>query len=140
MNERTVALVLRANAVADFVAGAVLLSSTWNDLLDTLDLPQAHPALLVQIGGAALWGFAYLLWVAPGDAALTRHVSLAAAVGDGLAALVIAAWLIFEDPGVGTQGDVELVVIAVLMAAFAVAKARIASRPVVVRPVEPDRR
>jgi hypothetical protein len=139
MNERTVAAVLRANAAADFLAGIVLLSSTWNGLLDTLDLPQAHPALLVQIGGTALWGFAYLLWVAPGDAALTRHVSLAAAIADGLAAGVIAAWLIFADPAVGTQGDVELTVIAVVMAAFAVAKARIASRPVVVRPVEPDR-
>lgn len=129
---------LRANAAADFLAGLIMLSSTWNDLLDALDLPQAHPALLVQIGGAGLWGFAYLLWVAPRDAALTRQVSLGAAIADGLAAGVIAAWLIFSDPAIGTQGEIELVVVAVVMAVFAVTKARIASRPVVVRPVEPS--
>jgi hypothetical protein len=137
MNERTVKAVLRANAAADFLAGLIMLSATWNGLLDALDLPQAHPALLVQIGGAGLWGFAYLLWVAPGHAVLTRQVSLAAAIADTLAAGVIAAWLIFADPAVGTQGEIELVALAILMAAFAVAKGRIASRPLVVRPVEP---
>lgn len=58
--------VLQANAVLDFVAGLLLLSGTWDGLWDALDLPQGRPALFMQVGGAALLGFAYLLrWPEP---------------------------------------------------------------------------
>ena len=137
MNERLVERILRADALVDLVAGVLLLSATWDDLLDTLDLPQAHPALLVQLGGALSLGFAYLLWVAPTDATLTRHVSLGAAIANGIAAPMILAWLVFSDPRVGTQGTIELAAVSALLAFFALAQARMAAAPVVVRPVEP---
>jgi hypothetical protein len=66
--------VLMANAVFDFVAGLLLLAGTWDGLWDALDLPQGQPALFVQVGGAALVGWAYLMWRA--DAPPLRAPSL----------------------------------------------------------------
>lgn len=123
-------LVLRANALFDFAAGLLLLSGTWDSLWETLDLPQGRPALFVQIGGAALWGFAYLLWRAAQREELRAPVALGAALADGLAALVILVWLVTDEAEhVGALGTTILIAVAVLLAAFAALKGRIASRP-----------
>jgi hypothetical protein len=129
--------VLRADALFDLLAAVLFLSGTWDGLYDALDLPQRGPAIFVQIGGAAVLAFAYLLWVAANDRALTRPVALAAAVGNGLAALIIAVWYVFADPDTaGALGDVILIVTAVVLAFFAVTEAMIVRE----RPAAPAQR
>jgi hypothetical protein len=140
MGERGAANLLRVHAVVTLALGALLIADSWDGLYDWLDLPQALPALLTQVGGAVLVAFAYLLWRAaakPGE--LRRTVAIAAAVANGAAALIIAVWLIFRgrqdlqvSPGahgareIGTLGVVELIVAAVVLGAFALAEAAVA--------------
>jgi hypothetical protein len=120
MTAARLALVLRVNALFDLAAGALLLAGTWDGLWDALDLPQGKPALFVQVGGAALWGFAYLLWRAADEPGVRRPASLAGAIADGLAALVILLWFVagrLDD--VGGLGTTLLILITVVLAAFA---------------------
>ena len=124
--------ILRVDAVLTGVVGVLFMSRTWDALYNFLDLPHQGPALLTQLGGAGLVAFAYLLWVGARSPALARPVAGAAAVANGLGAVIIAAWLIFRDKvhlGIGTQGVLELLVAAVALAALAVAQARIARGP-----------
>jgi hypothetical protein len=122
----------------------LLLSGTWDALYAALDLPHRGPALLTQLGGAGLLGFAYLLWVAPRSLEMARAVALAAAVAGALASMVIAAWLILRTNAhlaVGTQGAVELAIAAVVLALMAIAQMRIvALREGATAPATPDQR
>jgi hypothetical protein len=120
--------VLMANAVLDFLVGLLLLAGTWDGLWDALDLPQGKPALFVQVGGAALIGWAYLLWRAADAAPLRASVALAAAIADGLAALVVVIWLVAgELPDyVDTLGTILLIALALVLGVFAVLKAWVA--------------
>src|ERR687892_473517 len=131
--------VLQANAVLDFVAGLLLLAGTWDGLWDALDLPQAQPALFVQVGGAALLGLAYLLWRAADEPPLRAPVALPPAGADGLAVLI---WLVTGSlpDDVDALGTILLIALLVVLGAFAVLKARIArERPEEDRRVERDR-
>jgi hypothetical protein len=121
--------VLRANAVFDLAAGLLLLTGTWDGLWDALDLPQGQPALFVQVGGAALLGWAYVLWRAADEPPLRTPVALAAAVADGLAALVVLIWLVTGElpDDVDALGTILLIALVVVLGAFAVLKARIAT-------------
>jgi hypothetical protein len=121
--------VLQANAVFDLAAGLLLLTGTWDGLWDALDLPQAQPALFVQVGGAALLGWAYVLWRAADEPPLRAPVALAAAVADGLGALVVVIWLVTgELPNdVDALGTILLIALVVVLGAFAVLKARVAT-------------
>jgi hypothetical protein len=124
--------VLLANAVLDVVLGLLLLAGTWDGLWDALDLPQGTPALFVQVGGAALVGLAYLVWRAANEPLLRAPVSLAAAGADGIAALVVLAWLVSGDlpDKVDALGTILLIALAVVLGVFAVLKAGIArARP-----------
>ena len=120
--------VLLANAVLDFLAGLLLLSGTWDGLWDALELPQGKPAVFVQVGGAALVGWAYLLWRAADAPPLRASVALAAAIADGLAALVVLIWLVAgELPDyVDTLGTILLIALVLVLGVFAVLKAGIA--------------
>jgi hypothetical protein len=120
--------VLLANAVLDFLAGLLLLSGTWDGLWDALDLPQGKPAIFVQVGGAALVGWAYLLWRAADAPPLRASVALPAAIADGLAALVVLIWLVAgELPDyVDTLGTILLIALVLVLGVFAVLKAGIA--------------
>jgi hypothetical protein len=120
--------VLMANAVLDFLAGLLLLAGTWDGLWDALELPQGKPAVFVQVGGAALVGWAYLLWRAADAPPLRASVALAAAIADGLAALVILIWLVAgELPDyVDTLGTILLIALVLVLGGFAVLKAGIA--------------
>jgi hypothetical protein len=123
-------LVLRADAVFDVAIGALLALSTWDGLYDALDLPKPNPALLAQLGGIGIAALGYLLWLAGADAALRRPVATAAALANGAAAATIALWLIFkggDDLYIGDGGVALLAAVAVALAAFAVAEARIAA-------------
>jgi hypothetical protein len=121
--------VLLANAVFDLAAGLLLLTGTWDGLWDALDLPQAQPALFVQVGGAALLGWAYVLWRAADEPALRAPVALAAAVADGLAALVVLIWLVTGElpDDVDALGTILLIALVVVLGVFAALKARIAT-------------
>lgn len=126
MRGRWARLVLRADAVFDAAVGLLLLSATWEGLYRALDLPTAQPELAAQIAGAVLLFGAYLLWVAPMDPLLTRHVAGASSFGNALSALIILAWFAFGDLGVGSLGTVLLWIITVVLIAFAVLQALVA--------------
>lgn len=134
MSEHRAGTVLRIGAVVTLALGALLVMGSWDGLYDRLELPQALPALLTQVGGVFLAATAYGLWraaAAPGE--LRQVVAAAAAGAHAGAALIIASWLIFRgkiDLEVGTQGIVELIIAAVALGALSLAEAAIArSRP-----------
>jgi hypothetical protein len=133
MSEANVRLILRADAVFDAVVGLLLLSATWGRLYRALDLPRAQPELAAQIAGAVLLFGAYLLWVAPTDPLLTRHVAGASSFGNSLSALIILSWLVFGDLGVGSLGTALLWIITAVLVVFAILQARVAA---VARPRE----
>jgi hypothetical protein len=120
--------VLMANAVFDLVAGLLLLMGTWDGLWDALDLPQGQPALFVQVGGAALVGWAFLLWRATDEPPLRASVAGAAAGADGLAALVVLVWLVTgELPNdVDALGTILLIALVLVLGGFAVLNAMVA--------------
>lgn len=127
MSEKGAKLVFRADAAFDALGGVLLLLGTWDALYMALQLPQAKPAVFVQLGGAVLIGFAVVLSAAGGDRALHRPVARAAAVANGLGALVLVAWFVLEGPNTGPVGTLLLLVVTVLLALFALAQARIAT-------------
>lgn len=109
MTAERLRVVLLVNAAYSLAVGALLLAGTWDALWDALDLPQAEPALFVQIGGALLWGFAYLFWLAARTPSLMLPVARASALVDALSATVIFAWLIYDGLGIGTLGVLLLI-------------------------------
>jgi hypothetical protein len=139
MNQRRAANVLRVHAVVTLALGALLVADSWDGLYEWLALPQALPALLAQLGGVFLIAFAYLLWrAAAATVELRRTVATAAAGANGAAAVIIALWLIIRGKAdlavttqgiVDTQGIVELIVAAVVLAAFALGEALVARQP-----------
>jgi hypothetical protein len=90
-------VVLLVDAVYSVVVGVLLLTGTWDGLWDALDLPQGQPALFVQIGGALLWGIAYLLWLAARTPSLMLPLARASALMNALSTVVIVVWLIAGD-------------------------------------------
>jgi len=124
----------RVAAAVSAVLGVVFLSGTWDGLYDSLEIPQAQPALGPQIGGMALLGLAFLLWSAAGTAELKRPVAIAGVLFYLGAAVLIASWLIFRDQidlEIGDAGEVVLIVAAVLFAVLgaALVSAGRSSRP-----------
>jgi hypothetical protein len=119
---------LMANAVFHFVLGLLLLAGTWDGLWDALDLPQGQPALFVQVGGAALVGWAYLLWRAADAPPLRAAAGLAAAIADGLASVVILIWLVTGElpDDVDVLGIILLVALGVVLDVFAVLNVTVA--------------
>jgi hypothetical protein len=118
VNAAQLRIVFLVDAVFSAGVGLLFLSGPWNGLYDSLDLPQARPAIFVQVGGASLLGVAYLLWLATRTPALVLPVARAAAIINALGAGVVIAWLINGGLGLDTLGKVELVAAAVVMGAF----------------------
>ncbi len=111
-------IVFWVDALLSAALGLLFLAGTWDGLYDTLDLPQGRPAIFVQIGGALMLGVAYLLWLATRTPALMLPLARAGAIMNALGAGVVIAWLINGRLGIDTLGKVELIVAAVVMAAF----------------------
>ena len=126
--ERLRALFL-VNAAYSVGLAGLLLAGTWDGLWEALDLPQAHPALFVQIGGALLCGIAYLFWLAARTPSLMLPLARASALMDALSVVVIVVWLIAGDLDTGTLGTVLLILAAAVGAAFTALKLMAGIRP-----------
>jgi hypothetical protein len=121
-------IVFWIDAILSAGVGLLLLAGTWDGLYDALDLPRARPAMFVQIGGAGLWGAAYLFWLGTRTPALMLPLARAGAIMNGLGAGVLIVWLI-RGLGIGTLGKVELISAAVVMAALTAAYLAAGVRP-----------
>lgn len=119
MSTARLRILFLVDAVYSVGTGLLLLSGTWDDLWDTLELPQGRPALFVQLGGAVLLGVAYLLWLAARTPALMLPLARASAIMNGLSVGVIVAWLI-HGIDLDTLGELELIATAALMSVFTV--------------------
>jgi hypothetical protein len=139
MTAERLRVVFWVDAVYSTVPGFLFLAGTWNGLYDALDLPQAHPAIFIQAGGAVLWGVAYLLWLGTRTWALMLPLARASAVMNALGAGVVIVWLIHGHLGIGTLGKVELAAVAALMAAFTAAYLTAGIRPGGYGPEPPPR-
>jgi len=122
-------IVLLADAAFSVAVGLLFLAGTWDGLYEALDLPGSHPAVFLQIGGAALWGVAYLLWLASRTPTLMLPVARAAALINGISTLIVAVWLIHGGLGTGTLGDVLLAAAAAVTALFTVLYLQAGLRP-----------
>jgi hypothetical protein len=111
-------IVLLVDTAYSTAIGFLFLAASWDGLYDALDLPQAEPAILVQIGGAVFWGFAYLLWLASRTPALMLPVARGSALATALATAILVVWLINGELGIGTLGKVLLAANAVVTAMF----------------------
>jgi hypothetical protein len=129
MTAQRLRVVLLVDAVYSVAVGFLLLAGTWDGLWDAVDLPQGQPALFVQIGGALLWGIAYLLWLAARTPSLMLPVARASALMNALSVVVIVVWLIAGDLDIGTLGTVLLIAAAALSAAFTVLYLMASIRP-----------
>ena len=116
MSAERLRIVLWVDAVATAASGVVLMLGTWDGLFDALDLPQAKPAIWTQVGGAFMLGVAYALWLATRTPALMLPIARAGAILAGLSTAVVVSWLIKGGLGIGAQGKVELIVLAVGLA------------------------
>jgi hypothetical protein len=118
MTPERLRIVLLADAVFSALVGLLLLAGTWDGLYDALDLPQAQPALLAQVGGAVLCGVAYLLWLAARTPTLMVPVARASALMNGISAGVVLAWLINGELGIDALGTVLLALAAAVLVLF----------------------
>jgi hypothetical protein len=103
----TQAFVLRLDAVSNASLAVFLLAATWDSLYDFFGLPVPEPPFYAQILGAVLVAFALLEW-ALADTPAQRIVTLAAALGSALAAVVLAVWLLASGEDLDTHGLVAL--------------------------------
>jgi len=107
------------DAIYSTAIGVLFLAGTWDGLYNALDLPQGQPAIFVQVGGALLWAFAYLLWLASRTPALMLPVARASALGNAISTVILVVWLIHGKLGIGTLGDAILIANAAITAALA---------------------
>jgi hypothetical protein len=99
--------------------GVLFLAGTWDGLYNALDLPQGQPAIFVQVGGALLWAFAYLLWLASRTPALMLPVARASAFGNAISTVILVVWLIHGKLGIDTLGTAILIANAAITATLA---------------------
>ena len=123
----TQALVLRLDAVSNAALALFLLAATWDALYEFFGLPLPEPAFYAQLLGAALIAFAILEWALAGTPS-ERMVTFAAAIGSGLAAVVLAVWLLAHGDEVDTHGRVALWSVVAFLAAAALVHAVVLSR------------
>jgi predicted alpha/beta-hydrolase family hydrolase len=121
------ALVLRVDAASNAALAAFLLAATWEALYEFFGLPLAEPPIYAQFLGAALVAFAIVEWALAGTPA-ERTVTLAAAVGNALAAAVLVVWLLVADTDLDTHGQIALWSVAAFLAVAAVVHTVVLSR------------
>ena len=107
------------DAAYSAATGLLFLLGTWDGLYNGLDLPQGQPAVFVQVCGALLWGFAYLLWLASRTPALMLPVARASAFANAITTVILVVWLIHDQIDTGTLGDLLLSLAAAVSAVLA---------------------
>ena len=112
-------LVLVANAFFYGLFGALLILSPTSGLFENFGLPEIDPELFTQLAGGMYLVFAVLLWDAPTDPVLQRHVGRAAAAANILTAVVLALWLLSGELDAATRGKILLGAVAVIAAGLA---------------------
>lgn len=125
-------LVLRVNAGVSVVVGLLMLAATWDDLYDTLDIPQPRPWVYAQLLGAALLGLAWIAWHAASAPAATRVVAQGLAIADVIGFVIISVWVFSDDAGIpssGSLGSWIFDITAVVLAVLGVLEARAFRRP-----------
>jgi hypothetical protein len=121
--------ILRADALFDVGLAVLLLLAGWHGLYRALGLPLVRPAIFAEMAGVLLFGFAYLLWIAPDYSVLGRRVAEAAAIGNGGSAALIALWLASGPAGIRPLGVVLMLLVTGTLAVFAGLEVRLASGP-----------
>ena len=119
MSAARLRVVFLFDAIYSTAIGVLFLAGTWDGLYNALDLPQGQPAIFVQVGGALLWAFAYLLWLASRTPASMLPVARASALGNAISTVILVIWLIHGKLGIGTLGDAILIANAAITAALA---------------------
>jgi hypothetical protein len=115
-------LLLRIDAVSNASLAALFLAASWDGLFEFFGLPLARPAYYAQLLGAALVAFSIVEWALATTTA-ARVVMGAAAVGNAIAAAILAVWLAAGDSGADDHGLVVLWSAAAFLALAAVAHA-----------------
>jgi hypothetical protein len=123
----TQAFVLRLDAVSNASLALFLLAATWDALYDFFGLPVPDPPFYAQILGAVLVAFAILEW-ALADTPAQGLLTFAAALGSGLAAVILVAWLVTSDADLDTHGLVALWSVAGFLALAAAIHAAVLIR------------
>jgi hypothetical protein len=116
--------VLIANAIFAGLVGAVLVLAPTSGLFESLGLPVAEPEVYAQFAGGLLLIFAVLLWEAPTDPVLERHVGRAAAGANVLGAVVLALWLVSGELDATRRGETFLWAATIALVAFAALESR----------------
>jgi hypothetical protein len=116
--------VLLANAVFAALAGALLVLAPASGFFENLGLPVAEPEIYAQFAGGLLLLAAVLLWEAPSDPVLERHVGRTAAAANVIGAAVLVLWLVSGELDTTRRGDAILWTVTAVVALFAVLEAR----------------
>jgi peptidoglycan/LPS O-acetylase OafA/YrhL len=110
--------VLRADAVFDLAAAAVLLLAPAPDLYRLFELPEDWPALVARLLAIPMFAFAAFLWLGSTREGLQAPVALTAALANGLTIPVILLWILTGGSEMGPAGLVTLISLALLLAIF----------------------
>jgi hypothetical protein len=119
--------VLRVNSVVAVIVGFVLLAAPWSEPYEQLNDFRPVPWIYAQLAGAALLGFAWVLWRASGAGPMERLAAQGAAIANLLAFVCIAIWLFSDDegiPGSGTFGSWTFDAVAVILLVLGILEAR----------------
>lgn len=87
-------VVLIVDALMSLGFGVLFLLAPWASLYDALQLAQPQPALVGQVLGVVLLGFAWLAVRAAFDGAMTATVGRVAGHVDWIAGVLLLVWLI----------------------------------------------
>lgn len=125
----TTRTIFRADAIFDSAFGVLLLLAPWvGDVFNALDLPNPEPEIYTQMAGGLLLMCGYLLRAATRIPAVAKTVALAVGGINVLAIPLLLGWVFSGELGTGALGDVILIVVSALLAMFAFAELRYATR------------
>jgi hypothetical protein len=116
--------VLIVNAIFAGIAGAILILAPTSGLFEDIGLPIAEPEIYAQFAGGLLLVFAVLLWEAPTDPVLERHIGRAAAAANVIGGVVLALWLLSGELDTTGSGATILWIATVILAALALLESR----------------
>ena len=116
MNRRTL---LTIDSIANLLLGVLLV---WfpRGLINSLGIPDAHPAFYPNILGAVLFGVGIALWV---ERSNDSHPGSGLGIGGAVAinicgGLMLGLWLIFGDLALPVRGTIVLWALVIFLVGF----------------------